>query len=391
MSDAFADACRVLVGPEEIVVDFGRTRPVEPGGDVTVALSQRIVMPPRAAFGLISALVESLGPLEGGGSAPLREAEAIRAHGASLAPLASEPAPATPAQAADLEARLHPTRSLESSRAEPASAAEAAARVFRQVDALGVGYAHERSFRLRRGALASNRFLLSVGRRALGAGAVPRVLEIAHALGMPRALLERAAVEAPAARCVHFGFEEDAGGCLYKLYLESGPALEAGRTAAPGAPSLRLHLAFKWAAAGQAPPVVTEYHWHPALSVPEILDRIAARGGADEEPLRVAGEVLRLAAARMPEREIQYLEVVEENGRRSYDLNFYDAGLRLRDVQPLLGRLRRHYGVPAGRFQALYDQVRASAFGHLAGGVHRNREDFSTVYYGVEGRPRRER
>ena len=38
-------------------------------------------------------------------------------------------------------------------------------------------------------------------------------------------------------------------------------------------------------------------------------------------------------------------------------------------------------------FQALYDQIKMKALGHLAGGVHRNGKDFFNLYYGVTGLP----
>ena len=38
--------------------------------------------------------------------------------------------------------------------------------------------------------------------------------------------------------------------------------------------------------------------------------------------------------------------------------------------------------------QALYDQIRTRALGHIAGGVHRNGRDFFNIYYGVAGFPR---
>ena len=85
---------------------------------------------------------------------------------------------------------------------------------------------------------------------------------------------------------------------------------------------------------------------------------------------------------------LQYLEVEElENGRRSFDLNVYNAGLTVKDAQPLLQRMRAHFNLRPGQFQALYDQIRGLSLGHLAGGVHRDGRDFFNVYYGVAGLP----
>ena len=102
----------------------------------------------------------------------------------------------------------------------------------------------------------------------------------------------------------------------------------------------------------------------------------------------IAKAVLDLAAAKAPPEKLQYLEVEEqENARRSFDLNLYNAQLQVNDIHHLLQRMREHFGVRAGQFQALYDQINTKVLGHLAGGVHRDAKDFFNVYYGVVGFP----
>ena len=75
------------------------------------------------------------------------------------------------------------------------------------------------------------------------------------------------------------------------------------------------------------------------------------------------------------------------NGRRSFDLNLYNARLLVKDVQPQLYRMRERYGIRPGQFQALYDQIKGKVLGHLAGGVHRDGRDFFNLYYGVGSFP----
>ncbi len=102
----------------------------------------------------------------------------------------------------------------------------------------------------------------------------------------------------------------------------------------------------------------------------------------------IAKAALEMAVAKAPAEKLQYLEVQEDaNSRRSFDLNLYNAKLQVKDIQPLLQRMREHFGVRAGQFQALYDQINNKALGHLAGGVHRDGKDFFNVYYGVVGFP----
>ncbi len=132
--------------------------------------------------------------------------------------------------------------------------------------------------------------------------------------------------------------------------------------------------------------MTTRYLWHPRLQADALEARMAAAYG-EGVPLEAARALLGLAVARVPAAQLQLLEVEEDgNARRSFDLNVYDAGLAVRDAQAALARLREHFGVRPGQFQALYDQVRAKPLGHLAGGVHRDGAPFATVYYGVERR-----
>jgi len=136
--------------------------------------------------------------------------------------------------------------------------------------------------------------------------------------------------------------------------------------------------------------VVTEYLWHPALSAGEIGARLASHvyQGGDEGSLAIARAVLELAASRVSAEKLQYLEVQEPgNGRRSFDLNLYNAKLTVKDVQPQLQAMRERCGVRPGQFQALYDQIKGKVLGHLAGGVHRDGRDFFNVYYGVGSFP----
>ena len=83
--------------------------------------------------------------------------------------------------------------------------------------------------------------------------------------------------------------------------------------------------------------------------------------------------------------DIQYLEVTEEgNPRRSFDINIYKSGLRLEDLSLCLLRALRHYAIPSGRFESMFQRIKTERFGHLAGGIDRDEKDFVTVYYGVK-------
>lgn len=347
MSGAGTDAFRGKVEGENIVVGFGSSRAV-PGA---IALTQQAVMPVDTAKRLVLALGDALRRYD---------PESLSAEAARRA--------VTPVNA------------------PPDAAGETAALLLKLVADLGVPYQHERSFRISPGAVHANRFLLSLDAADIAGDPMHTVMEICARLGIPDAARAAAEESFGTAACVHFGFEETAGSLLCKLYLER--EVSAAEAAARREPVL-LHLAYKWDPAGGAA-VVTRYHWYPRLPLEGLERRLAAvyRGRAAQASIDIALAVLSAAAKRAPAEQLQYLEVEEENGRRSFDLNVYDAALQLKDVQDALFAMRERFSLRPGQFQALYDQVKTRALGHLAGGVHRNGEEFFNVYYGVSGYPR---
>jgi hypothetical protein len=353
MGDTVADAFRASLAEGEIRLEFGSTRELPQGADgATVALSRSLSLPPAIVLRLRSRLKEALAELER--RASVSPQQAVAAMGTTLI------------------------------NARPDAAGERAALLFRLVDALGVQYRYERSFRLAPDTLLANRMLLSVGQGRLGEDAPARVLEICAELGMPAGLRDGVPELVREARCVHFGFEADARGALYKVYFER----RAAQAEAARGKAVLLHLAYKWDVEKPERCVTTRYEWRPALDVPALRERMTRCYGAEHaSACEAAAAVLGLAAARVDAARLQFLEVREEgNDRQSFDLNVYDAGLTLRDAQMPLACLRDHFGIRPGRFQALYDQVSGRRLGHIAGGAHRGGEAFATVYYGVEVR-----
>lgn len=366
VSETNADAFKASIEAGDVVIEFGRvTVPPSAASGGTVAVSERVVLPLETARRLHHTLGESLKPL----------ATALRAAEAKALPPGEAALVARPGE--------------RTARAAPDAAGENGALLLRLVGDLGVPFQHERSLRIAEGVLHADRFLLTVERRDIAGDARARVLEICERLGMPQALRAAAAARFDMASCLHFGFEGDAGRAVVKLYLERvvGEG-EARRARERGEPAL-LHVAFKWEPGGGTQ-VTTEYLWHPALGTAEIAQRLAQHvyRGAEQGSREIAQSVLELAAARVPAQQLQYLEVQEPgNGRRSFDLNLYNARLQVKDVQPQLYRMRDLFAVRPGQFQALYDQIKTKPLGHLAGGVHRNGKDFFNLYYGVGGFP----
>jgi tryptophan halogenase len=371
MSDGDTDVVVVDFGPREIVLRFGAKPVPSTGGDEqSVALSSQVVLDPKVAPRLIASLHESLKEFDrwtlANSKKPKHSIESLL----------------------DQTSSMNNPANLRSSAATPSESARRAALLFRLVQALGAPYAHERSFRLREGEVLSNRFLLTLDRSDLGEDANVKILGVCEQMGMHAPVMAAVVREISAARSVHFGFEGDGEDAVYKVYLEfpsDGPEsieLEGGNTRL-------LHRSFKWNATAPQEHVETHYVLHPALDVAGVRAKIGEIYAAPEhrESCEIASEIVALAAARMSADSLQYLEVGEgDNARTSFDINLYDSGLEMRDLHPFLSRMRRHFKIPPGRFQALYDQIKVHAVGHLAGGVHRNGKEFFNLYYGVESR-----
>jgi tryptophan halogenase len=348
-----ADAFRAAIVERRVALDIGSSLPPLAGGEVPIVLSRRVLMDAATVARLISALrdvVGRQGPRWG-------------------APEAQPPAPS-----------LAPTPS----HAEPTAAGRQAALLLQLVQGLDCPHFHERSFRITEGSLAANRFLLTVNTRSIPGDVRQGVVGICRRIDMPADLLRQVEDGLADAKAVHFGFEGD-GRVLFKVYLERRDAYDESEAAAPGTPVL-MHVAYKWDSEDPAHRAVSRYHWYPRLDVAAIAARLQAiYGDAASPSLAVARSVLETAAAGMNLKGLQYLEVGEEgNPRRSFDLNVYNAGLQIRELQPVFSRMRERFGIRPGAFQALFDQVKPQILGHLAGGIHRDGRDFFNVYYGVQ-------
>ncbi len=241
----------------------------------------------------------------------------------------------------------------------------------------------ERSFRLVEGAVLPNRFLITFPRSQLGADPLGRLEALGRSLSLPVGFQEEAGRYLPMTSFVHLGFEEDQTRSLYKLYLEFArheDSLDAVETNDP----LPRFVAFKWDPDDPALQVVSRYLRFPGLSARALFDRVDNLFASKElaGPHEVAREILRLALSRLPAEEIQYLEVVEPgNPRRSFDLNVYDAGLKVADLEPALKKLSRHLQIPPTAFASIYDRVSSNHLGHVAGGLHRSGKPFFTIYH----------
>ena len=253
------------------------------------------------------------------------------------------------------------------------------------VRALGVGFGFEKSFKLSAAGVQDERLILGVRAERVRHDSV---LQICRGLGMPREHLDQFEARLPAANTVGFGFEGGTHGAAYKVYLEFWDRVveQVRRAPSKSAPQL-LFLGYKWPVGGAGKSAIAEYTCHPLLPVEAIARRLRALYPHESPSLVAAQEILQLSAARLgPNDSFVYVEAAEEgNPRRSFDLNFYKAGLRAGDLRSPLSRLFESYSIAGALLESLLEQSAARPFGHLSGGLGRDGEDFLTVYYEIEG------
>ena len=248
-----------------------------------------------------------------------------------------------------------------------------------RVQALGVPFGREQSFKLTPAQLLSDRLLIGVQRSALP---VPALMQIAGELGMPqdgRTLLVRAL---PLANAVFFATEDTPQHRLYKIYLEFWDAVRARVRAGDASPQL-LHFGVKWSSARPGHCEQARYVCHPLLGVRAIQRRMRAVYPAPDSALalELALQMVGQAAARAPDAAFLYLEASEANNpRRSFDINLYKSGLRVQDVQGPLQQAAERFGIAPQPWQAQLASLGPLALGHLSGGCDRRGEEFLSVY-----------
>ena len=257
------------------------------------------------------------------------------------------------------------------------------------VRAIGAPHGREYSIKLRDQGVLANRFLLTVARDDIGADATARVLAACRRIEMSPQFLDAVAAHLPAANMIHFGYEEDLDGRgYYKVYLERGEQFtRAMKSRPPVTDPFVLYHAFKWNHANRNEQVMARYVCHPRLGRTALLQRVAAvyAGVAERTPWHLFCELVAAASRRVPETELLYLEVTEDGTqRKSYDVNFYRAGLRLASVAPFIERLGTHFRLRADLVPAAFAGILDLRLGHVAGGVDRHGRDFLTIYYGAE-------
>jgi hypothetical protein len=240
----------------------------------------------------------------------------------------------------------------------------------------------DQSFKVTENALLGHRFLFGIRKSQVQAD---RVSDICERLGMPHEYAVALRKKFADANAIHFGFEENENGCVYKVYLEFRERLNEKIRNRPGPDDgVLLHLAFKWDAGDNAKRAITNYICYPALDTPGILKRMSGvyEGHQDTTSFEVAKGIVNLAAHRFVNSAPMYLEAHEDNNPRlSFDIKLYRANLQLKDIHNFLSGLCRHYYIPSGPFESFYSRINDRVLGHLSAGSDRHGRDFLTIYH----------
>lgn len=259
------------------------------------------------------------------------------------------------------------------------------AMLFDLASTLSPRFTHERSFAVRLGELCTNRFVLSVNVGEIPGGVREKVLCVCRQMEMPSVQIELVERHISATRVLHLGFEEGFKERLYKIYLEQDTP-----TALVARKPILQHLALKWDTLNPSRHMLTRYTWYPALSVAAIRQRVGEICGIDVRT--IAEELIDFVVGPVAKWDLRYLEAVESgNSRRSFDLNLYDAGIRLADIKPFLVRMWDHFRIDPEKCKPIFEADCDETLGHLSGGIHREGKGFFNVYYGRKSNVIRER
>jgi hypothetical protein len=346
-----ADVCQVQSTRTETVLLFGRQEAPAAEGERRARLERRIMLSPLLAKQLVAALKN-----------------VVRGFDARLGSENATPAGNVRSAPSDADAPL------------------AARPLLERVRRLDVGFGFEKSVKLAAGSVLSDRMILGVRSKL----ADPQsLLRICREIGMPAAHLVTFEQLLPEANTVGFGYEGSAQGGLYKVYLEFWERFVQRMRSASGPvkPDL-LFLGFKWDVQDSTRSAIARYTCRPLISIPEILNRLDAlyENRRDSPSFQATRDIIERASRKIGGDTFVYVEAAEEgNPRKSFDINFYKAGLRVSDLQLPLAALWRRYSIPGEPARAIDARAGACPFGHLSGGLGRDGQDFLTVYYELEG------
>jgi hypothetical protein len=360
--DFSPDTAQVKATKEEVWLFLGMTRkgPSEPCAPQSPS-GVRIILSPYTAKQL-SIVLNTV----------------LRKYETNFGPVEEKPLPRLPQRKTPPPFRLPPFRSEK--------ARERVGFLFELLNNLDLKVGLERSFKVSEKTLLPNRFLLGFIPDSSRRNPYEKILNVCKGMRMPEKFLHPFERDLPEATMVGFGVEEDETACVVKAYLEFKKRYaEALKKGLGKSDSYVSHWGYKWDSADNTRGALAKYTCFPALSVGDMLGKIADAYYREREksPLGIVRGIVEAGSRKVGPDKFLYLEVNEENNpRSSYDINLYGANLRLEEIHPYFQEMCRHFVIPAEGFRALYEPIKNRTLGHLAGGVDRKGRDFLTVYFG---------
>jgi len=251
-------------------------------------------------------------------------------------------------------------------------------RVVRGIPLMGF----DQSFKVTENALLGHRFLFGILKSRVDAN---RLRNVCERLAMPREYSAEFAKHLADANVIHFGFEENESGCVYKVYLEFRERLDRFiQTRSGPEEGVQLHLAYKWDASNNSKRAITEYTCYPFLDTPGILKRMSRlhEGRQDVVAFETAKAIVNFAAHRFVYRAPMYIEAKEEdNPRLSFNVKLYPAKLKLKDIHYFVSGLCQRYRIPSGPFESFYSKINDRILTNLSSGSDRHGRNFITMYH----------
>ncbi|MCK4841024.1 MAG: hypothetical protein KAT04_03975 [Methylococcales bacterium] len=258
------------------------------------------------------------------------------------------------------------------------------------VDQLEIPYLYERSFKVSQQSFLTNRFLITINKKLLQPDTWPILLSITKAMNMPQIYEESIQDKLSNANFIHLGFEQQEDSCLCKIYLEFPQQFQnALKSNCAHSEHILLHLAFKWDVFKNSKHSIATYHCQPFLTLEAMRERFATVTNLAKNGIitNLGKQLLTLANTQITERQIFFIDVAEqENARRSFDINVYDANITLENIENILLPALLKFNIPTKQWKEFLESVKHHHLGHLSGGIGRNEKEFFSVFYGVENR-----
>jgi hypothetical protein len=258
---------------------------------------------------------------------------------------------------------------------------------FQILEDLGLSAGYERSFKLRQGSLLAQRYLLGVP-----APGLPRVLllEATRRLGMPTPLQASFERALEGVSTVLFGFEGASDGAVvFKTYAEYRSrlrtAIDTMRGLGTPPPPVELFRGFKWRHGAADAGGQTVYTALPGLAAAGLragVDQLLGQAHSSAAVRHAAQDILGHALAACPGCQPLWLDIAEAGGAvRAFDLNLYDARLRVADIAPSITILAQRLEIDAQQVQRLLAAAGDGLLGHLSAGLGLDGQPYLTVYF----------